>query len=341
MSIDELDLGARTDIQVPETHPDTHLDSHSDSYPTGRSERSIVLPSRFFSGGRHCGPWPAEWASAHLHEARIECRPLRAGAISRLRCLPAASNGLAADIERPREDSVYLMHVISGELTLEHDGQDCVVGSGGVIAFEAARHAQARLAGRCRHDIVALVIPAHRLVRHGVSTPLPVLASPECPGSLPSSLSLVAKHMLAASEDELEVLFDASVSLLALAARDRALKTERIEMAEDNAMLRAVLAYVEQNLATPALSPVHVAQRFAISTRYLHKLFGKSGSTFCAYVLNRRLDQIRGELASGPTGQPIAALAQKWGFADISTFNRAFKKRFGVTPRRVRAGARL
>jgi AraC-like DNA-binding protein len=34
---------------------------------------------------------------------------------------------------------------------------------------------------------------------------------------------------------------------------------------------------------------------------------------------------------------PISVLAFQWGFSDLSTFNRAFKDRFGFTPSHFRA----
>ena len=331
MSMDELDLGARTDFQVPHSHPESYCDASP-----------ISGPARRVSNSRCRVPWPAAWSSAHNLEASIQSRALRAGTISRLRCLATAAVPLAADIERPREDSVFALHVMSGELTLEHDGHECIVRSGGVIVFDAARPTRLNLGARSKHDILALTVPTHRLLRRGFHKMLPhsfLVAGSEHSSILSGSLSLIAKQMLVPSEDELDVVFDACLSLLALASRDRVRNTELIEVAQDNAMLRAIIEYVDQNIAATTLSPSRVSERFSISTRYLHKLFGKSGTTFCAYILNRRLDQIHGELGSDAAGRPpIGPLALKWGFADISTFNRAFKKRFGCTPRRVRAG---
>ena len=54
------------------------------------------------------------------------------------------------------------------------------------------------------------------------------------------------------------------------------------------------------------------------------------GVTPYQYLLQKRLDQARGQLSS--TKRDIAAVAFDLGFNDQSHFTRAFKKQFGVTP---------
>ncbi len=53
--------------------------------------------------------------------------------------------------------------------------------------------------------------------------------------------------------------------------------------------------------------------------------------------MGKRLDLVRQDLISDACRhQPIFALAYRWGFNDLSTFIRAFKKRFGCPPRQYR-----
>jgi AraC-like DNA-binding protein len=42
-------------------------------------------------------------------------------------------------------------------------------------------------------------------------------------------------------------------------------------------------------------------------------------------------------VSSASRALPIFAIVYKWGFNDLSTFNRAFKNKFGRPPSRVRA----
>jgi AraC-like DNA-binding protein len=66
------------------------------------------------------------------------------------------------------------------------------------------------------------------------------------------------------------------------------------------------------------------------------------GSTRSRYVLEQRLARMHRRLTdprqAGPT---VAAIAHASGFRDISTFNRAFRQQFGMTPPDARAGRNL
>ena len=98
-------------------------------------------------------------------------------------------------------------------------------------------------------------------------------------------------------------------------------------------MLEAILAHVEQHLTSCALSPQTAAEALGVSKRYIHKLFRATTATFSEYVTSRRLDRIAEHLrVQAPRAEPISLLAARYGFKDISTFNRAFKSRYKMAP---------
>ncbi|MBR0843271.1 helix-turn-helix domain-containing protein [Bradyrhizobium liaoningense] len=98
------------------------------------------------------------------------------------------------------------------------------------------------------------------------------------------------------------------------------------------AMLTSILGFIDQNLSDPSLSVETVCRRFAISPRYLHRLFESCAMTFGESLRNRRLELCASELSSRSC-RPISSIALSWGFNDISHFNHSFRKRFGVSPR--------
>lgn len=86
------------------------------------------------------------------------------------------------------------------------------------------------------------------------------------------------------------------------------------------------------------LRPPDVARALGISLRYLHKIFAVSGTTFSAYVTGKRLERARVALAeSGLRQQTLTEIAHRFGFYDLSHFNRAFSQRYGVRPGAYRA----
>lgn len=105
-------------------------------------------------------------------------------------------------------------------------------------------------------------------------------------------------------------------------------------------LLRAVKATVADDLAEPELSPAHLASRHHISLRYLQSLFASDGSSPAAYIRELRLVTAHRRLGSVRYQHlPVSAIASGTGFSDLSTFTRAFRRRFGITPTERRAEA--
>lgn len=97
---------------------------------------------------------------------------------------------------------------------------------------------------------------------------------------------------------------------------------------------------VERSLDDAELTPADVADRVGISTRYLHRLFSDDGLSFGRWLLARRLER-GAEALADPAREhwSVTTIAIEHGFADPSYFARAFRTRFGVTPRQWRAAA--
>ena len=115
---------------------------------------------------------------------------------------------------------------------------------------------------------------------------------------------------------------------------------------EDSAALRrarreALCAYALRNLTNPDLAPQRAAAALGISVRLVHRLFEETGTTFGRWLLERRLDACRRSLDDPvQAGRAISDIAFAWGFNELSHFSRAFKARFGDSPRRYRARSR-
>ena len=70
------------------------------------------------------------------------------------------------------------------------------------------------------------------------------------------------------------------------------------------------------------------------------KLFESEGTTYSAYVLAQRQARVHRKLSDPRfNARTISSLAFDAGFRDLSHFNHAFKRRYGVTPTDVRRKA--
>ncbi|MCD2188623.1 helix-turn-helix domain-containing protein [Actinomycetospora soli] len=101
----------------------------------------------------------------------------------------------------------------------------------------------------------------------------------------------------------------------------------------------AVLAHVQAHLGGD-LGVSAVCRRFAVSPRTLHNLFADGDESYAATVRRLRLDRCAAMLRDPGTTATVTALAAAHGFDDPTSFTRAFRRRFGVSPREVRAAAR-
>jgi AraC-like DNA-binding protein len=99
------------------------------------------------------------------------------------------------------------------------------------------------------------------------------------------------------------------------------------------AMFRLMQNFVLAHLVDPTLSPASMAAAHGVSVRYVNSLFQAGGTSPAAYIRGQRLDRARHVLADPRRRRtPIAMIAGGVGFADITTFIRAFRRQFGVTP---------
>jgi AraC-like DNA-binding protein len=107
------------------------------------------------------------------------------------------------------------------------------------------------------------------------------------------------------------------------------------------AQLRAIKDDIARNLADGDVSIGAVALRHQVTPRYIQMLFEPEGTTFTDYVLGARLAHAH-RLLSDPrrAADKVASIAFDAGFGDLSSFYRAFRRRYGQAPVDVRAQAR-
>ena len=103
------------------------------------------------------------------------------------------------------------------------------------------------------------------------------------------------------------------------------------------ARLATIQSDVLANLSQARLSAKTIGQRHGISDRYIHLLFEETGQTFGRFVEEERLKRAYAMLIDPAFAKMrISDIALKVGMVELSTFNRAFRRRFGETPRGVR-----
>ncbi len=111
------------------------------------------------------------------------------------------------------------------------------------------------------------------------------------------------------------------------ASANHSLKSEKPELLDD------VISYIESHLAQK-ITLADTAQRFFVSESTIGQTFQKKMHvSFYHYVTQRRLIAAKSMILEETN---LDILSAKVGFSDYSTFYRAFKKEFGISPREYR-----
>ena len=106
-------------------------------------------------------------------------------------------------------------------------------------------------------------------------------------------------------------------------------KNRDIEDIQYDKTIEEVLSYINSNLEND-LSLDTIASKFFISKYYLMRKFkNQIGSSIHSYVIQKRLILAKSLISDGLS---MSTVCSKCGFNDYSSFVRAFKKAYGVSP---------
>jgi AraC-like DNA-binding protein len=233
-------------------------------------------------------------------------------------------------------DAVGLIVNLSGPFHVATRGHDVTLGSGDAVLVSSAEPAtyihpspghafalcipHAALSGLVPdfEDQLGLLVSKSTGVLGLLTRYLCALADPQAP-LCPSSHDLVTTHIH---------------DLLAFAL---GAKREVREAAEERgiaaARLQAIKADILKSLGSRDLSLNALAARHRVTPRYVQRLFEREGASLTDFVLGERLARVHLLLRDARHAQrTISDIAFEVGFGDLSYFNRAFRKRFGMTP---------
>ncbi|PJO49618.1 AraC family transcriptional regulator [Ochrobactrum sp. MYb29] len=98
-------------------------------------------------------------------------------------------------------------------------------------------------------------------------------------------------------------------------------------------MRKCILTYINENLTSPLLSPQTIMHHFRVSRSHLYRAFSPDGGV-AKVIRDKRLDNAYRTLIK-QRGQPVSLkdIAYRYGFHDSVQFTKAFKVRFGLSPK--------
>ena len=108
-----------------------------------------------------------------------------------------------------------------------------------------------------------------------------------------------------------------------------------VRATSEDALRTAAVAAIDQNIGLARASAGELCRALDVSSDRLAAAFRADGGVQ-AYVLARRLDEACSALIGLKRKEPIGNIAHRLGFSDAAHLSRAFRQRFGMSPRAYR-----
>lgn len=276
------------------------------------------------------------------------------GAIDRrdlglLRCTEVVSSRqrvfrTPARIRRAREDFVLVAVGLAGSGGVVQDGREALIEPGQFALYDTTRPYELQFDGDFSQMVIQL--PRAELLRRVGDTER--LTATTFAGGDAAARPLerltaeflrgIARTAGTVGDEVAARLSGQAIDLLAATLSDRLTAGARATTTHRAALLYRLKAYIEAHLAEAELGIGQVAAGLGLSPRYVNDLLADERTSFRRYLLARRLDQCRRSLAAPAQAHlQIGEIAFLWGFNDLAHFSRAFKERFGLSPRAWRA----
>lgn len=116
------------------------------------------------------------------------------------------------------------------------------------------------------------------------------------------------------------------------------MELNRVNQSGSGDIVRNVTDYLEQNYMDANLSAQSMAERFHITPSYFSRIFKEHcGRAFPDYLSGLRLEKARVMLLEEPD-KSIQSICEEVGYLSSSYFTSMFKKKYGMTPSKYRAG---
>jgi AraC-like DNA-binding protein len=256
----------------------------------------------------------------------------------------SASVATAARFGPAMDDLVLLGCVDRGAIRVRHghDGTIALAPEHGLSLFDYRRRTVATTRGEFAHHY--LLMP--RLIVIDALGGDPVCGQ-DAVRNLPSAglVPFLRSHMqmLARSGEQLSAqeglaAMRAASDLVTTTLRQlRGTPLDEEQKSASAALFLAACRFMDARCGSNELTAGGIAATLGCSRAHLYRVFAANGTTIGDYLRASRLDKAKALLAGN---RSIARIAWDVGYADVASFGRAFKRRFGEAPGEYRAQVR-
>lgn len=275
---------------------------------------------------------PMQVAGRGAFEGRIVSQELPSIGLSRVAATPSTVHRTRDLVSSDPRDVVLVSLYLKGVGTVAQDGRVATLRAGEANILDADRPYTVRLDGA--NDLILLRVPRSSV---GVRSRTLRGCLNQRIGSGHHALRALrayAGHSLqdATTPDETEHV---TGELLRALVHPLAHGSASVPRLGGAALYESARCFFEDNSADPQLSVEAVASAHGVTRRAIERQFAERDRSPASYLRNLRLAHARRLLVSEPDST-IMAISARVGFADPTTFIRAFNRELGLPPERWR-----
>ena len=279
-------------------------------------------------------------AGADAVEGEIVADSLATLQLSRVTATAQQVRRTPAKIARASEDYFLVSIQTQGRGVISQDGRDAVLGPGDFALYDSTRPYQLTFDGPFQQYVLMLPGPT---LRTAVRDTERLTASTVCGDRGAGHLMIGMIRTLAAEigtlAPESAVAVADSVTQILIAGLSALPAARRAPVSQLTAYHREqIKALVRLRLRDAGFGVAEIARQLRLSPSTLHRAWAGEVCSLSDWIWSQRLDAARRDLGDPAlAARSVSEIAFSCGFNDAAHFSRAFRARFGGSPRDLRA----
>ena len=247
-----------------------------------------------------------------------------------------------AKIARASEDYFLVSIQTQGCGVVSQDGRDAVLAPGDFALYDSTRPYDLRFDGPFQQYVLMLPGPTLRTaLRQTDRLTAHAVRGDRGAGHLMINMIRTLAADIGTLAPESAVAVADSVTQILIAGLAALPAAQSQPVSQLTAYHREqIKALVRQRLRDPALCVADIARQLRLSPSTLHRAWTGEACSLSDWIWAQRLDAARRDLCDPAlAARSVSEIAFSWGFNDAAHFSRAFRLRFGCSPRDLRSTA--